>query len=239
MVIAEDAAPGADGPAAESQLWFDRVLRASPVLAILRGHGPDRSVDLARHAWSVGIDLIEVPLQSDTDLQSLRAVCALAAENGRSVGAGTVTTHEQIDAAKSVGATFIVSPGLDVEIVRAGLAAGLHPLPGVASATEIQQAVGLGLRWLKAFPAAGLGTAWFRAMRGPFPHLSMVATGGVDAANAGDFLTAGAAAVAVGSALADPSQLERLAELVRTGHPPISALAERTVAEHHHLPHPA
>ncbi|GAA2018483.1 2-dehydro-3-deoxy-6-phosphogalactonate aldolase [Catenulispora yoronensis] len=202
--------------AAESQLWFDRALRDSPVMAILRGHGPERTVDLARRAWSAGIDLIEVPLQSATDLESLRAVCALAAENGHSVGAGTVITHEQVDAARRAGASFIVSPGLDADIVRAGLAAGLHPLPGVATATEIQQAVALGLRWLKAFPATGLGTAWFQAMRGPFPRISLVAVGGVDAVNADGFFAAGADAIAVGSALADPSQLERLAEYVRS-----------------------
>lgn len=201
--------------AAQSQIWFDRALGASPVLAILRGQGPEKSVELARRAWSVGIGLIEVPLQSELDLESLRAVCALGGEHGRPVGAGTVTAHGQVQAARRAGASFIVSPGLDAEIVRAALAAGLHPLPGVASATEIQHAVALGLRWLKAFPAIGLGTAWFQAMRGPFPHIHLVATGGVDAANAGAFFAAGAAAVAVGSALADPEQLGRLADLTR------------------------
>ena len=72
----------------------------------------------------------------------------------------------------------------------------------------------LGLTWLKAFPAQWLGVDWFRHIRGPFPEVRFVATGGMDANNAGDFLDAGVRVVAVGSALEDPAQLERLATLL-------------------------
>jgi len=78
----------------------------------------------------------------------------------------------------------------------------------------VQAAMHLGLTWLKAFPASVLGTPWFRAMAGPFPDARFVATGGMDATNAGSFLEAGARVVAVGSALEDPAQLPRLAELL-------------------------
>ena len=72
----------------------------------------------------------------------------------------------------------------------------------------------LGLTWLKAFPASLLGTGWFRAMAGPFPGARFVATGGMDATNARAFLDAGVRAVAVGSALEDPAQLQALAKLL-------------------------
>ena len=81
----------------------------------------------------------------------------------------------------------------------------------------MQIARSLGLTWLKAFPAQWLGVDWFRHIRGPFPQVRFVATGGLDAGNAGDFLAAGVKVAAVGSALEDASQLERLAELLERG----------------------
>jgi 2-dehydro-3-deoxyphosphogluconate aldolase/(4S)-4-hydroxy-2-oxoglutarate aldolase len=87
-------------------------------------------------------------------------------------------------------------------------------LPGVATASEIQRALAAGFVWLKAFPATALGPAWFRAMRGPFPTVRLVATGGIDAHNAQEYLSAGALVVAVGSALSDPAQVDLLASLV-------------------------
>ena len=99
-------------------------------------------------------------------------------------------------------------------MIRASLDAGLPTLPGVATASDIQRCARLGLGWLKAFPATTLGPGWIAAMRGPFPDVRFVATGGVTVANAAGFLSAGARAVALGSALADPAQLDGLARLV-------------------------
>ncbi len=136
------------------------------------------------------------------------------ASPGRLVGAGTVVSPRHVELAASAGAAFTVSPGFDADVVRASVVAGLPPLPGVATATEVQAAMALGLTWLKAFPASLLGTGWFRAMAGPFPGARFVATGGMDAANAGDFLDAGVRTVAVGSAIEDPAQLPALAALL-------------------------
>ena len=121
---------------------------------------------------------------------------------------------EHIRQAKRAGAAFTVSPGLDLDIVRASAEAGLPPLPGVATPTEVQLALREGLTWLKAFPASVLGTGWFGAMRGPFPQAKFVATGGMDASTAGRFFAAGVRVVAVGSALEDETQLPALAALL-------------------------
>ena len=95
-----------------------------------------------------------------------------------------------------------------------GEEAGLAAMPGVATATEVQQAYTAGLRWLKAFPASLLGTGWFPAMHGPFPEVRFVATGGMNARNAAEFLDTGVRVVAVGSALEDAAELARLAEVM-------------------------
>jgi Entner-Doudoroff aldolase len=182
-------------------------------MAILRGLGVERSLELARRAWDLGIDVVELPIQSDEDVEALAAVVAAGRPQGRVVGAGTVVSTRHVELAASAGAAFTVSPGFDAEVVRASVAAGLPPLPGVATASEVQAAMALGLTWLKAFPASLLGPHWFRAMAGPFPGARFVATGGMDAANAGAFLDVGVRTVAVGSALEDPAQLRAVARL--------------------------
>lgn len=193
---------------------LDQLFDGQPLMAILRGFGVERSVALARTAWELGIDSVEVPIQSAEDVEALRAVVAAGKDLGKSVGAGTVVTLEHVRQAADAGAAFTVSPGFDLDVVRASFDAGMPPLPGVASATEVQTAQTAGLTWVKAFPASLLGTGWFGAMRGPFPAMRFVATGGMDAGNAGEYLSAGAKVVAVGSALADETQLPRLAELL-------------------------
>jgi Entner-Doudoroff aldolase len=193
---------------------LDDIFAGAPLMAILRGMGLERSVRLATAAWDLGIDSVEVPLQTDEDERALREVVRLGVERGKAVGAGTVVTVDQVALAVDAGAAYVVSPGRDPEVVRAAQRRGIPILPGVATPGEVQRAVALGLTWLKAFPAQWLGADWFRHIRGPFPGVRFVATGGMDAANAEGFLDAGVRVVAVGSALEDESQLPRLAELL-------------------------
>lgn len=89
---------------------------------------------------------------------------------------------------------------------------GMPHLAGVGSATEVQQASQAGLYWLKAFPARELGASWISAMKGPFPSVRCVATGGIDGENAKEFLEAGAAAVSLGAVFAGMSE-EQLASM--------------------------
>ncbi|QIG38680.1 bifunctional 4-hydroxy-2-oxoglutarate aldolase/2-dehydro-3-deoxy-phosphogluconate aldolase [Microbacterium sp. 4R-513] len=193
---------------------FEAIFGRVPVMAILRGMGVERSAALSTTAWDLGIDSVEVPLQTDEDDRALREVVRLGGERGKLVGAGTIISVEQVAAAQRAGAAYLVSPGLDATVVRAAQAAGIPILPGVATPSEVQLALSLGLTWLKAFPASWLGAGWFRHIRGPFPQARFVATGGIDASNAAEFLDAGVKVVAVGSALEDPSQLDRLAALL-------------------------
>ena len=196
---------------------FDEIIGTHRIMAILRGLPERETVELASRAWDLGIDLVEVPVQTPDALPALRAAVAAGAERGRAVGAGTVITLEQVTAVAEAGARFTVARGLDPAVLAASLAAGLPHLPGVATPSEIQLALRHGVDWLKCFPATALGTAWFKTISGPFPQVKMVATGGVDAYTAPDFLAAGARVAGVGTALADPAQVELLAELVKAG----------------------
>jgi Entner-Doudoroff aldolase len=195
--------------------WFETAFAGAPLMAILRGMGVERTLALAETAWDLGIDSVEVPLQTAEDERALRELVARGASRGKSVGAGTIITPDQVAVARDAGAAYLVSPGLDAAVVRAAQDAGIPILPGVATPSDVQLAVSLGLSWLKAFPATWLGSGWFKHIRGPFPHVKFVATGGLDASNVEEFLAAGVRVAAVGSALEDPSQLERLAAVLK------------------------
>lgn len=197
-----------------SDEFFADAFAALPLMAILRGFDPDRTAEIGHRAWDSGIRLVEVPVQDDTAVAALRAAVAAGAGRGELVGAGTVTTVDRLERAVAAGARFTVAPGFCREVAEASLAAGLPHLPGVATASEVQQAEAMGLRWQKAFPAAELGASWIKAMRGPFPRVRFVATGGMHLDNAEEFLAAGAGGVALGSALSDPDQFARLPQLI-------------------------
>ncbi len=181
--------------------WFDNAFGDSRYMGIFRGHSLDRTLQLARLAWDQGIELVEIPVQQPSDIERLTRTAAAAAEVGRVVGAGTVRSVDQVELVKRAGARFIVCPGFNRDVVESAAALGMPTLPGVATASEVDSALALGLTWLKAFPAIALGSCWIAQMAGPFPQAEFVATGGITPDNAAEFFNAGARAVAVGSAV--------------------------------------
>ncbi len=198
----------------EHVFGFDEIFAGPPLMAVLRGMGLARSISVAETAWRLGIESVEVPLQTPEDEVVLRELVARAGERGKSIGAGTSIAAEQVDRALDAGASYLVSPGLDPALVRVAADRGVPLLPGVATPTDVQIAVAHGLRWMKAFPARWLGHDWFSLIRGPFPDVRFVATGGLDAGNVGGFLDAGVRVAAVGSALEDPGQMSELVALI-------------------------
>ena len=195
---------------------FDEIFGDQRLMAILRGMPPDETVALADRLWDAGVTVLEIPIGTAGAVDSLRAAVQAASARGLRVGAGTVITPAQAQAAADAGARYTVAPGLDLSVLAASLAAGLPHLPGVGTASEVQRARAAGCRWLKAFPAKALGAAWIAAMHGPFPDVRFVATGGLRIADAEPFLAAGASVVALGAALADPEQLTAVGDLLRS-----------------------
>ncbi|MPY97910.1 MAG: 2-dehydro-3-deoxyphosphogluconate aldolase [Actinophytocola sp.] len=195
--------------------FFVDAFRRVPLMVILRGMSPDHAVTAARTAWHAGVGLVEVTIETEDALPTLAAVVR-AAPDGVPVGAGTVTTPDRLAAAVEVGARFGVAPGLDADTVRAARERDVPFLPGIATPTEAGQALRLGATTVKVFPAATLGPSWVGAIAGPFPGLRMVATGGVTAATAPEYLRAGAIAVGVGSSLGAGAGLANLVEAARS-----------------------
>jgi 2-dehydro-3-deoxyphosphogluconate aldolase/(4S)-4-hydroxy-2-oxoglutarate aldolase len=188
------------------------VIGSTPLIGIVRFHeGGDLAGTVAALTRG-GVEAVELTI----DTPGALAAVSDAARAGRTVGVGTVVTAEQVRASADAGARFVVSPALVPEVVEAALELGLEPLPGVFTATELLQALAAGSRAVKLFPASAGGPGYVRALRGPFPAVPVVPTGGVRIDEIEAYFAAGATAVALGSELvgrtapASDADLERI-----------------------------
>ncbi|SDD05444.1 bifunctional 4-hydroxy-2-oxoglutarate aldolase/2-dehydro-3-deoxy-phosphogluconate aldolase [Glycomyces harbinensis] len=190
--------------------YFDRLFDGHRVMAIWRGLPADDTVELSERLWDAGLDLVEVPIGQPGQEAALAAAVKAAEPRGHAVGAGTVVSLGHVERAAAAGAAYTIAPGLNPAVLEASHAAGMPHLPGVATASEVGLARDLGCRWMKVFPASALGPDWFKAMAGPFPDVRFVATGGIDPDAVDTYLKAGASVIGMGSALADPANIEKL-----------------------------
>ncbi len=153
-----------------------------------------------------GLPVAEVTFRTPAALPALRA---LAARSDMIVGAGTVITPAQVDAAVDAGARFVVSPGLSAGVVRRCLDLGVPAIPGIATATELMAALDLGVDLVKFFPAeVSGGVAAIRALAAPFPGVRFVPTGGIGPGQLAAYLAEPAVAAVGGSWMVAPSLLE-------------------------------
>jgi 2-dehydro-3-deoxyphosphogluconate aldolase/(4S)-4-hydroxy-2-oxoglutarate aldolase len=171
-----------------------------PIIPVIVTDDAAAAPRLAAALTAGGITCAEITLRTP---HGLAAIEALAGIEGFTVGAGTVLNLQDLRRTIDAGAGFIVSPGLDEELVEAALAAGLAVLPGVATGTEVQRAAKLGLDVVKFFPADRLGgLATIAALAAPFSGMGFVPSGGVTAQNAADYLAHPAVPAVSGSWMA-------------------------------------
>jgi 2-dehydro-3-deoxyphosphogluconate aldolase / (4S)-4-hydroxy-2-oxoglutarate aldolase len=174
-------------------------LLAGGVVAIARRLLPDAAPRVAAALAEGGVRAFEVTL-NEPKAAAIEAISAVAKRgSGVAIGAGTVLTIEDAAMAVDAGATFLVMPTTDPELVRWAAARGIPAFPGAATPTEILAAWRAGAAAVKLFPASALGPTFVRECLGPFPDIPLVPTGGVTAETAGAFITAGAVAVGLGS----------------------------------------
>lgn len=151
---------------------------------------PEMVLPLCDALVSGGLPVLEITLRTAEAMEALRI--AVAERPEMLIGAGTVLTYGQAELAVEAGARYLVSPGLDRELVRLSQEAGIPILPGVVTPTEVQAALKLGLEAVKFFPASLMGGAkTISALRGPFPAMKFVPTGGVDLTNLETYLRLG------------------------------------------------
>jgi 2-dehydro-3-deoxyphosphogluconate aldolase/(4S)-4-hydroxy-2-oxoglutarate aldolase len=159
-----------------------------PVIPVVVIDDAAAAVELARALMSGGIHCAEITLRTPAGVASIAAI-ASALGDVFTVGAGTVVHPGHVDDVAAAGARFAVSPGFDDELVERMRSNGLDPLPGTATATEVQRAVRAGIDAVKFFPAdrlGGIGT--IRALAAPFPGMHFIPSGGVSPQNLAEYL---------------------------------------------------
>ncbi|MFD3484701.1 bifunctional 4-hydroxy-2-oxoglutarate aldolase/2-dehydro-3-deoxy-phosphogluconate aldolase [Streptomyces sp. NPDC058665] len=173
------------------------------LLAIIRADSAERALRCMRTLIDAGVTAMEVSLTTPGGLGAItraRSQCPPAVL----IGAGTVLTADQADAASAAGAGFIVTPGITPGARRAA-ATEVPLLCGALTPTEVIAALDLGATAVKVFPAGQHGPGYLRELRGPLPRAPLVAVGGIDRETAPQYLAAGAVAVGVGSPLLGPA----------------------------------
>jgi 2-dehydro-3-deoxyphosphogluconate aldolase/(4S)-4-hydroxy-2-oxoglutarate aldolase len=189
-------------------------IAAAQLIAIVRTGDLDEALRVTEALHGAGVEIVEYSLAGDAALAAIRA-CRERFGDAVLLGAGTVLTGQQAAVAVDAGADFLIAPNVDEEVLESASGLGVLHVPGAFTPTEIVLATRLGAPAVKLFPAARLGAAYVRDLRGPLPGLRLIATGGVSAGNAADFLEAGCIAVAAGGALAtgDPDAARALVDV--------------------------
>lgn len=163
------------------------ILEGHGVVPVIKFSDVSEALPLADALAAGGIKIMEITFRSDAAEEAIRLVAKERPDV--LVGAGTVTTMDQLERAVAAGAKFVVSPGLNPEIVKAGLEKGVVMLPGVITPSEVMQGIDLGLKVLKYFPASDFNALKvLKSYSGVFADIKFMPTGGVSLDNMGDFL---------------------------------------------------
>ena len=180
------------------------AIEASGVVAIIRMRDAASVPAVVRALTAGGVRALEITMTVPGAVDAIRSVSATLADDVL-IGAGTVCDAATAAAVIDAGAQFVVAPVLDPDTIRACHDRNVPIMPGCFTPTEMLGAWRLGADIIKVFPATRLGPGFLKDVRAPLPQLKLMPTGGVTPENAGDWIRAGAVAVAIGSALVDAS----------------------------------
>ena len=181
-----------------------------PLVGILRGTAPENLPHIIRAVRNGGMRYLEITMNSGGADDQIRAAIELA-EGTITIGAGTVTSQSLLDRAIAAGAKFIVTPTVVPEVIEFCEHSGFPVFPGALTPTEICRAWETApnlIPAVKVFPGDFGGPSYIRALRGPFPRIPLMPTGGVDLATLPRFVEAGATAFGIGSPLFQKARIE-------------------------------
>lgn len=179
----------------------------SRVVAVIRSRDKSAAIRAAHALMEGGVHHLEITFTTPDAAGVIAQVLTELAE-AAVVGAGTLTTADQVTRAVEAGARFLVSPGAHPPVAEAMRLAGVPMMLGAVTPTEVMAAQGLGADVVKLFPGSIGGPTYLRALRGPFPNVVFMPTGGVSDANVREWLDSGAHCLGVGSDLVPPGLLE-------------------------------
>lgn len=177
------------------------------IIPVVRAATVEEATRAVQAICSGGIPLVEITMTVPNAVSVIREV---AQQHGDKVlvGAGTVITAEQAESCFRAGAEFLVSPGLSAPVLSVARVSEKLAIPGALTPTELMNAHEHGARLVKIFPCGNVGgPKYLKSLKAPFPHAALIPTGGVNAANAAEFIAAGAFALGVGADLVDGKAL--------------------------------
>ena len=204
---------------------YNRIGKAA-IIPVIKLERVEEAVPLARSLLAGGIPVAEVTFRTSAAAEGIVAIRREVPQ--MLVGAGTVLTTDQANAAIQAGAQFVVSPGSNGKIIDRVLAAGVAMIPGVATPSEIEAAMERGLNVLKFFPAEALGgIAMLKSLSGPYSQIKFVPTGGISANNMKDYLHQ-KNVLAVGGSWMIQSDLEMVKQLCQEACK-VAGLVQRSV----------
>jgi 2-dehydro-3-deoxyphosphogluconate aldolase/(4S)-4-hydroxy-2-oxoglutarate aldolase len=182
------------------------AVRKAGILAVVRAPSADGAIRAVQALVAGGVTGIEITY-STPDVPRVLAALSERHADAIVLGAGTLLEPRQAEEAVAAGARFLVSPGLDDEVIAAMRSTGATTMAGAITPTEVMRALRLGVDVIKIFPGALVGPGYLKALRGPFPDVPLMPTGGVSAANLAEWLDAGAVAVGAGGELASGADI--------------------------------
>jgi 2-dehydro-3-deoxyphosphogluconate aldolase/(4S)-4-hydroxy-2-oxoglutarate aldolase len=179
---------------------LQEAIAKSGVVAVLRNATASNIREVVETLKESGVFAIEITVENEGGYAAVEACKDI---DGIALGAGTVLTLDQARKALVAGATFIVSPILDVEVVKYCKLRNVEVVPGAFTPSEITKAAFAGADMVKLFPAVQLGPDYLKNIKAPLPRIPIMVTGGIGLDNAYDYLSAGASAIGIGSQLVD------------------------------------
>ncbi len=194
-------------------------LSKNKIIAIVRGISQSAANQTAEALMIGGIKFVEVTLNTEGALHIIKEWKKRFSEN-LYVGAGTVIDLEMAKQAIDAGAQYLVTPNLDEEVIAYALSQHVEIFPGTMTPTEVVRAWKCGAKAVKVFPTGVLGAEYIKELQGPLEQIKMIATGGVNLSNIGQFLDAGAFGVGLGNNLVNKdliqtSQFDKLSDLAK------------------------
>lgn len=185
------------------------MIRSVGIIPVIRASSPDVALSVVEALARAALTIVEITMTVPSAIDAIGTTVRRYGDDVL-VAAGTITDSATAQRAIDAGARVIVSPCLVTEVIETAKRNDVVVIPGALTPTEVFAAVSAGADLVKIFPAQSVGgPAYLRALRGPFPDLALVPTGGVTLENIGDFFRAGATAVGVGGELVTRELLYR------------------------------
>ena len=183
------------------------------VVAVIRAENSEQAINIAKACIKGGIQAIEITFTVPHAEQVIRDVSHQFKDQGLLVGAGTVLDQATAKLAIDHGATYIVSPGFDLDTAKYCVEQSVPYLPGCLTMTEMLTAKKAGAEIIKLFPGSAFGPSYVKAVKGPLPDINIMPTGGVSLDNVEAWIKSGVVAIGVGSDLTKPAKTGNYEEI--------------------------